>query len=103
MKCREWENELHRIESDPEQPRVKSLEKICDYSLKDATSIQEISKELEALYTKMDKTGLLGKFKALIYQHPILPWTLWPLLVCAVSMMTVKALERSHESKLAAT
>lgn len=51
---------------------VKSLRKIFDCSLKDATSIQKTSKELETWLTKVDKTGLPGRFKAWIYQHSIL-------------------------------
>lgn len=37
---------------------------------------------------------ILFIFKAWIYQHSILPWVLWPLLVYAVPTTTVESLER---------
>ncbi|KAK0143143.1 hypothetical protein N1851_018727 [Merluccius polli] len=52
------------------------------------------NKELGAWLTKVDKSGLPGRFKAWIYQHSILPQVLWPLLVYAVPMTTVESLER---------
>ncbi|KAL0167254.1 hypothetical protein M9458_039098, partial [Cirrhinus mrigala] len=76
-----------------EQP-VKSLGKLFDSSLKDSAAIQKSSEELGAWHTKVDKSGLPGRFKAWIYQHSILPRVLWPLLVYAVPMTTVESLER---------
>ncbi len=63
-----------------EQP-VKNLGKIFDVGLKDSTSIMKTSKDREELLTKVDKSGLPGRFKAWVYQHAILPGILWPLLV----------------------
>ncbi|XP_023810165.1 uncharacterized protein LOC105353972 [Oryzias latipes] len=76
-----------------EQP-VKSLGKFFDSSLKDAAAIQKSNKELGVWLTKVDKSGLPGRFKAWIYQHSILPRVLWPLLVYAVPMTTVESLEK---------
>ncbi len=76
-----------------EQP-VKRLGKLFDSSLKDSAAIQNSNKELGAWLTKVDKSGLPGRFKAWIYQHSILPRVLWPMLIYAVPMTTVESLER---------
>ncbi|KAI7804749.1 hypothetical protein IRJ41_017191, partial [Triplophysa rosa] len=52
------------------------------------------NKELGDWLTKVDKSGLPGRFKAWLYQHSILARVLWPLLVYAVPMKTVESLER---------
>lgn len=87
------------IPSITEQP-VKSLSKLFDCSLKDSASIQKVSKELEIWLSKVDKSGLPGRFKAWIYQHSILPWILWPLLEYKVPITTIEALERKISSYL---
>ncbi|XP_077380867.1 uncharacterized protein LOC144020874 [Festucalex cinctus] len=76
-----------------EQP-VKSLGKLFDATLRDSAAIQESGEQLGAWLTKVDKSGLPGRFKAWIYQHSILPRVLWPLLVYAVPLTTVESLER---------
>lgn len=50
------------IPSITEQP-VKSLGRIFDCSLKDATCMQKTSKGHNAYLNEMDKTGQLGRFK----------------------------------------
>lgn len=87
------------IPSITEQP-VKSLGKCFDCSLKDAASIQKICKELEDWLSRVDKLGLPGRFEAWIYQHSILPWILWPLLVYTVTITSVEAVERNISSYL---
>lgn len=87
------------IPSISEQP-VKSLGKYFDCTLKDSTSIQRTNKELEDWLRRVDKSGLPGRFKAWIYQHSILPRILWPLLVYAVPITTVEAMERKISSFL---
>ncbi|XP_035990671.1 uncharacterized protein LOC118562404 [Fundulus heteroclitus] len=82
-----------------EQP-VKSLGKLFDSTLKDSVAIQKASLELGAWLTKVDKSGLPGRFKAWIYQHSILPRILWPLLIYAVPMTAVESLERKISSFL---
>ncbi|XP_063056078.1 uncharacterized protein LOC134450153 [Engraulis encrasicolus] len=79
---------------------VKSLGKVFDSSLKDATSIQTTCAELEGWLKAVDKSGLPGKFKAWVYQHGILPRILWPLLVYAVPVSTVETLERKVSNHL---
>ncbi|XP_041934289.1 LOW QUALITY PROTEIN: uncharacterized protein LOC121697073, partial [Alosa sapidissima] len=56
------------IPSITEQP-VKSLGKVFDCSLKDSSSIQRTSKELEGWLRCVDRSGLPGRFKAWIYQR----------------------------------
>ncbi|KAK0142515.1 hypothetical protein N1851_019559 [Merluccius polli] len=58
--------------------------------------MQKTSKKLEAWLSKVDKTGLPGRFKAWIYQHSILPRILWLLLVYAVPTTPVGALKISY-------
>lgn len=80
------------IPSITEQP-VKSLGKLFDATLKDSATAN-IQKCIEAWLTKVDKSGLSGRFMAWIYQHSILPRVLWPLLVYTVPLTTVESLER---------
>lgn len=46
-----------------------------------AASIKNTCDELEGWLKVVDKMCLLGKFKAWVYQHGILPRILWPLLL----------------------
>lgn len=73
---------------------VRSLGKIFNCSLRGSSAIQGTFKELETSFSKLDKSGLPGSFKAWIYQHGILPPILWPLLVYEVAMSTVETMER---------
>lgn len=68
-----------------EQP-VKSLGKCFDSSRRDTTAIQKATEELGGRLIKVDQLNLLGRFKAWIYQHSILPRVLWSLLVVDVSL-----------------
>ncbi|TWW59294.1 hypothetical protein D4764_06G0008240, partial [Takifugu flavidus] len=81
------------IPSITEQP-VKSLGKLFDSSPKDTAAIQKSTEEFGGWLTKVDKSGLPGRFKAWIYQYSILPRVLWPLLVYAVPVTTVESFER---------
>ncbi|TWW57386.1 hypothetical protein D4764_07G0001050 [Takifugu flavidus] len=74
--------------------------KLFDSSLKDTAAIQKSMEELGGWVTKVDKSGLLGRFKAWIYQYSILPRVLWPLLVYAVPVTTVESFERKISSFL---
>ncbi|XP_075893028.1 uncharacterized protein LOC142895694, partial [Nelusetta ayraudi] len=87
------------IPSITEQP-IKRLGKLFDATLKDSAAIQKSIEELGGWLTKVDKSGLPGRFKAWIYQHSILPRVLWPLLVYAVPITTVESLERKISSFL---
>lgn len=70
---------------------VKSLRKLFDCSLKNSAAIHKTCGDLEAWLTKTYKSGLLGRFKAWIFQHARV---LWPLLLYEVPMSTVEALEK---------
>lgn len=75
---------------------VKSLGKFFDSSLKDPVAIQKSTQQLGTWLTKVDKSGLPGRFKAWIYQHSILPRVLWPLLIYTVPMTTVESQPLQH-------
>lgn len=67
---------------------------------KDCTAIQKTSQELKDWLSRVDKSGLPGRFKAWIYQNSILPQILWSLLVYSVTITTVEAMERNISSYL---
>ena len=48
----------------------------------------------------IDKTGLPEKFKALIYQHGLLPRIAWPFLLYEITATTVEKLERTINKHL---
>ena len=73
---------------------VKSLGKIFNDTLRDTASIRTASSDLVVWLTKVDKSGLPGRFKAWVYQHAVLPRILWPLLIYDFPMTTVEAMER---------
>lgn len=72
---------------------VKILGKIFDSSLKDTAFIKNT-------WRGVDKSGLLGKSKAWIHQHGILPRFLWPLLLYEFPISTISDLERTISSYL---
>ena len=73
---------------------VKSLAKWFDSSTKDQAAIKGIGGDLDDWLRKIDKSGLPGKFKAWLFQHAILPWILWPLMIYEVAITTVEGMER---------
>lgn len=80
------------IPSITEQP-VKSLGKVFDCSLEDSASIQKTSKELKTWLSRVNKSGLPGRFKTWIYQHSILSQ-----VVYSVPVTADEALERRVSS-----
>ncbi len=68
---------------------IKSLGKTFNSSLKDTAARQKTIKDLEEWLTKIDKSGLPGRFKAWLFQHAVLPQILWPLLVYDIPITTV--------------
>ena len=79
---------------------IKSLGKTFDSSLKDTAAKQKTIKDLEEWLTKIDKSGLPGRFKAWLFQHAVLPRILWPLLVYDIPIITVESLERAISNRL---
>ncbi|KAK0150615.1 hypothetical protein N1851_008284 [Merluccius polli] len=63
----------HSDTFDQRETSEESLGKVFDCSLRDMASIQATNQELKAWLVAVDMSGLLGKFKAWIYQHGILP------------------------------
>ncbi|KAK3535558.1 hypothetical protein QTP70_016829, partial [Hemibagrus guttatus] len=78
----------------------QSLGKTFDCTLKESASIRATNQELDRWLMAVYKSGLLGKFKAWIYQHGILPRILWLLLVYEFTLSTVKGFEKSINSHL---
>ena len=79
---------------------IKSLGKTFNSSLKDTAAKQKAIKDLEEWLTKIDKSGLPGRFKAWLFQHAVLPRILWPLLVYDIPITTVESLERAISNRL---
>ena len=79
---------------------IKSLDKTFNSSLKDTAAKQKTVKDLEEWLTKIDKSGLPGRFKAWLFQHAVLPRILWPLLVYDIPITTVESLEKAISNRL---
>ena len=79
---------------------IKSLGKTFNSSLKDTAAKQKTIKDLEEWLTKIDKSGLPGRFKAWLFQHAVLPRILWPLIVYDIPITTVESLERAISNRL---
>ena len=79
---------------------IKSLGKNFNGSLKDTAAKQKTIKDLEEWLTKIDKSGLPGRFKAWLFQHAVLPRILWPLLVYDIPITTMESLERAISNRL---
>ena len=79
---------------------IKNLGKTFNRSLKDTTAKQKTIKDLEEWLTKIDKSGLPGRFKAWLFHHVVLARILWPLLVYDIPITTVESLERAISNRL---
>ena len=74
--------------------------KTFNSSLKDTAANQKTIKDLEEWLTKINKSGLPGRFKAWLFQHAVLPQILWPLLIYDIPITTVESLERAISNRL---
>ena len=79
---------------------VKALGKWYDDSLGDHRNVDNIKTLASTWLTKVDKSGLPGKYKAWIYQHGILPRLSWHLTLYEIPMSMVEALEKKVNQKL---
>ena len=79
---------------------IKSLGKTFNSSLQDTAAKQKTIKDLEECLTKINTSGLPGRFKAWLFQHAVLPRILWPLLVYDIPITTVESLERAISNRL---
>ena len=76
------------------------LGKIFDTTLRDTNAVRAAIGDLELWLTRVDMSGLPGRFKAWIYQHSVLPRILWPLFVYDSPMKIVEAMERQINNYL---
>ena len=79
---------------------IKSLGKIFDTTLRDTNAVRAAVGDLELWLTRVDESGLPGRFKAWIYQHEVHPRILWPLFVYDSPMTIVEAMERKINNYL---
>ncbi|CAC5418540.1 unnamed protein product [Mytilus coruscus] len=75
---------------------IKCLGKWFDDTLKDNTSVKTVQTQVVEWLKKVDKSGLLGKFKAWIYQHRLLPRLTWLLMIYEMTATTVERKINSH-------
>ena len=72
---------------------VKRLGKIFDTTPRDTNAVRAAVGDLALWLTRVDKSGLPGRFKAWIDQHAVLPMILWPLFMYDSTMTIVEAME----------
>ena len=73
---------------------IKCLGKWFNESPTNKESIEGIKKKLLSSWLRtVDGSGLLGKYKAWIYQHGILPRLMWLILIYEIATTTVEAME----------
>ena len=83
-----------------QEKSIKSLGKRIDRSLRGTIAIQETKDNLEKWLTKVEKTSLRGRFKACIYQHPILAKIPWTQSIYEFTMALIEQKERKIHSCL---
>ena len=79
---------------------IKYLGKSYDETLKDQMNISDTVNQLDAWLSKIDKSDLLGKFKAWCVEHGVVPRIAWPLAIYDFPMSMVEKMERSISGKL---
>ena len=77
---------------------IKCIGKWFDSSLTDNNQTKELKLTVTSWLKKVDKSGLPGKYKALIYKHGILPRLVWLLLIYEAAMAGVEVLEKTVNS-----
>ena len=73
---------------------IKCLGKWYDDTLKDVNNSGRLERETTEKLVYIDKTGLLGKFIAWIFQYGLLPRLTWPLMLYDIAITTVEVNER---------
>ena len=73
---------------------MKSLGMIFNCILRDTNAVQAAVGDLELWLARVNKSGLLGRFNARVYQHAGLPRILWLFFVYDSPMTIVEAMER---------
>ena len=79
---------------------IKCLVKWYDDSLTDKNSISSTEKQVEEWLNRIDKSGLLGKYKWWIYQHGLLQRLMWLLTIYKVPITSVEGMERKFNKPL---
>ena len=73
---------------------IKCLGKWFDTSLNDKDNVKKLKNQVADGLKKIDRCGLLGKFKAWLYQHALLPRLIWPMMLYGIPSTAVESLER---------
>ena len=73
---------------------IKCLGKWFDSSLTDKKSSNRLKQQVDDGLIRIDRCGLIGKFKLWIYQHGLLPRLIWPMMVNEIPASTVEKLEQ---------
>ena len=80
---------------------IECLGKWFNESPTNKESIEGIKKKLLSSWLRtVDGSGLLGKYKAWIYQHGILPRLMWLILIYEIATTIVEAIERKVSGHL---
>lgn len=72
---------------------IMYLGKWYDESLRDSNNVHSTEKQAEGWLKNIEKYGLPGKFKALMYQHGLLPRLMWLLTVYEITLTAVEGVE----------
>ena len=81
-----------------QEKSIKSQGKLIERSLRDTIAIQDTKDNPEKWLTKVDKSGLPGRFKGWVYQHAILPKILWLLSIYEFTMAHIVQMVRKINS-----
>ena len=79
----------------PKKHLIKCLGKWFDASLKDHNNVNRLCQQVKDGMKTTDKTQLLGKHNAWMYQHGLLPRLIWPLTLYEIQKTAVAVLERT--------
>lgn len=77
-----------------EENPIKCLGKWYDASLTDRCNVSRTEKQADAWLSKIEGSGLQGKFKTWLFQHGLLPRLMWLLTLYEVPMTAVEGVER---------
>lgn len=79
---------------------VMCLGKWFDSFLTDKRSQDQLQQQVEEGLRRIDKSELLRKFKAWVFQHGLLPGLVWPLIVNEIPISKVEKPEQSVSNHL---
>ena len=76
------EEEIPSIIDNP----IKCLGKWYEDTSRDVNNSRQLKPETAEKLVNIKRTGLAGKFKALIFQHGLLPRLIWPLVLYDIAI-----------------